>query len=400
VPRELVTGNHAAGHVLALAGEANRAARGCICGAYPITPQTEIIEYLRGFEFTRGRVVPVESEHSAMGVCIGGALAGARSFTASSSNGLSYMTENVFAAGYYRLPVVLIGVNRTLGPPWNIWTDQGDTLALRDAAWIQLYTESHQDLVDTILLAFRVAEDPRILLPVIVAEDGFILSHTQMVVDLPGLEQVDRYLKPLDLPHRVRGRGCTIGGMTFPHETERHREEIQAAMDRVPEVLAQAIDEFATIFGRRPHGVLSAEHTEDADTIMVACNTMTRTLRTVVKARRQKGERIGLVKARLFRPFPRAEYARVLGRARRIGVLDRNHSPGSGGIFWQEIAASLRPPYLTTAKAGNGSVAPILQDYLVGLGGGDVTPDLIDHIIDDLNRRAAAGEPVWEEVPV
>ena len=129
--RTLATGNHVAGNALALAGEANRHARGCCAGAYPITPQTEIIEYLSGFDFNKGRIVLVESEHSAMGVCIGGALAGARTFTASSSNGLAYMTENIFAAGYYRLPTVMIAVNRTLGPPWNIWVDQGDSLMMR-----------------------------------------------------------------------------------------------------------------------------------------------------------------------------------------------------------------------------------------------------------------------------
>ena len=183
--RAYVTGNHAAGYALVAAGEANRGARGCCSGVYPITPQTEIIEYLTAAKFAKGDVVPVESEHSAMGVCIGASIDGARAFTASSSNGLLYMTENVFAAGYYRLPIVMVASNRTLGPPWNIWVDQGDTLALRDAAWLQMYCESHQELVDTILLAFRVAEDPRILLPVIVAQDGFILSHTQMVVSLP-----------------------------------------------------------------------------------------------------------------------------------------------------------------------------------------------------------------------
>src|SRR5210317_2202372 len=182
---QVITGNHAAGYALSAAGEANRTSRGTACGSYPITPQTEIIEHLGAHDFAKGRIVPVESEHSAMGVCIGASLNGARSFTASSSNGLAYMTENVFAAGYYRLPIVMIGVNRTLGPPWNIWVDQGDSLALRDAAWLQFYTESHQDLVDTILLAFRVAEDQRILLPAIVAMDGFVTSHTQMVVDLP-----------------------------------------------------------------------------------------------------------------------------------------------------------------------------------------------------------------------
>ncbi len=389
--RELVTGNNAAGHTLAMAGEANRAARGAICGAYPITPQTEIIEYLRSFPFTKGRVVPVESEHSAMAVCMGGALAGARSFSASSSNGLAYMTENIFAAGYYRLPIVLIGVNRTLGPPWNIWTDQGDTLMMRDAAWLQFYTESHQDLVDTILLAFRVAEDPRILLPAIVAEDGFVVSHTTMVVDLPTQEQVDAYLKPLDLPHRLHGQSVTIGGMTFPHETEVHRHEIQQAMDRVPAVLAEAIDEFERVFHRRPHGLLSAEQTDDADTILIACNTMSRTLRRVVKERRDQGEKIGMIKTKLFRPFPREAYRQAVGRARRVGVLDRNHSPGSGGIFWQEIAASLR----TGGRAGSPAV---LQDYLVGLGGGDVTPALLNEIIDDLARRDAESEPIWKEV--
>lgn len=386
--RTLVTGNHAAGHTLALAGEANRDGRGAICGAYPITPQTEIIEVLRAFEFSKGRVVAVESEHSAMAVCMGGALAGARTFTASSSNGLAYMTENIFAAGYYRLPIVMIGVNRTLGPPWNIWTDQGDTLMMRDAAWMQFYCESHQDLVDTILLAFRVAEDERVMLPAIVAEDGFVLSHTQMVVDLPELDKVRQYLPLCDVPHHLTGRGQTVGGMTWPHDTERHREEIQAAMERVPTVLEEAIDEFEKVFGRRPHGQLSAEFTEDAETIVVASNTMARTARNVVQRRRDKGERIGLVKLKMFRPFPRQAYVDTLGNARRVAVLDRNHSPGSGGIFWNEISVALRsrPDVL-------------VQDYLVGLGGGDVTPDLIDEIIDDVNARPAACEPEFKEVP-
>ena len=386
--QQLVTGNYAAGFTLAKAGEANRDQRGAVCGAYPITPQTEIIEYLRAFSFTKGRVVAVESEHSAMAVCIGGSLAGARSFTASSSNGLAYMVENVFSAGYYRLPIVMIGVNRTLGPPWNIWTDQGDTLMLRDAPWLQFYSESHQELVDTILLAFRVAEDHRVMLPALVAQDGFVVSHTQMVVDLPEQELVDRYLPPCDVPHRLHGQGVTVGGMCFPHETEKHRWEIQAAMERVPEVLAEAVDEFEKVFGRRPHGAWSAEHTEDAEIVLVACNTMARTLRRVVEARRAKGEKVGMIKAKMFRPFPRQGMAQAIGSAKRVGVLDRNHSPGSGGIFWGEFCASLRerPDVL-------------LQDYLVGLGGGDVTPALIDEIIDDLAARDHADEPVWKEVP-
>ncbi len=385
--RTLVTGNHAAGHMLALAGEANRTARGCVCGAYPITPQTEIVEFLRAFSFTRGRVIPVESEHSAMAVCIGGSLAGARAFTASSSNGLAYMVENVFAAGYFRLPVVLIGVNRTLGPPWNIWVEQGDTLMLRDAAWMQFYTESHQDLADAVLIAFRVAEDPRVLLPALVAEDGFVVSHTQMVVDLPEQELVDRYLPPYHGPYRLHGRGMTIGGMCLAPETEKHRRQIQEAMERVPEVLAEAREEFARIFGRRPLPPLVADHTDDADLVLIACNTMARTARRVVQMRRERGEKVGLISTRLFRPFPRHELLQALGSARRVAVLDRNHSPGSGGIFWQEVAASLQ-----------GRADVLLQDYVVGLGGADVTPATVEEIVDDLAARLGAGEPVWKEV--
>ena len=133
----------------------------------------------------------VESEHSAMAVCMGFSLAGARSFTASSSNGLAYMVENVFAAGFYRLPIVMMAVNRTLGPPWNIWVDHGDTLMLRDSGWMQLYCEDNQEVLDTILLAYRLAEDPRILLPALVCQDAFVLSHTMMQTDVPSQEEVD-----------------------------------------------------------------------------------------------------------------------------------------------------------------------------------------------------------------
>jgi pyruvate/2-oxoacid:ferredoxin oxidoreductase alpha subunit len=347
--RTLATGNHAAGHTLALAGEANRNARGCCAGAYPITPQTEIIEYLSGFEFTRGRIVLVESEHSAMGVCMGAALAGARTFTASSSNGLAYMTENIFAAGYYRLPTVMIAVNRTLGPPWNIWVDQGDSLMMRDAAWFQFYCDSHQDLADTILLAFRVAEDQRVMLP-------------------------------------VHDHPSTFGGMTFPSETEHHRYEIQKSMEAVLPVLDEARDEFEKIFGRRPAGALETFDTDDAETIVIACNTMARTLHNVVIERRARGEKIGMIRTKLFRPFPRKELLAAIGTASRVAVLDRNHSPGSGGIFWLEIAATLKD-----------RTDVLLQDYLVGLGGGDVTPENINAIIDDVNQRTTASEPEWKD---
>jgi pyruvate/2-oxoacid:ferredoxin oxidoreductase alpha subunit len=315
-------------------------------------------------------------------------MAGARAFTASSSNGLAYMTENIFAAGYYRLPIVLIAVNRTLGPPWNIWVDQGDSLALRDAPWLQFYTESHQDLVDTILLAFRVAEDSRVLLPVMVCMDGFLTSHTQMVVDLAEQEKVDAFLPPCSVPQRLNHEHpATFGGLTWPRDTERHRREIEIAMQRVPEVLGEAIDEFARIFGRTPDGALVEEQTSDAETVLIATNTMAATLRDVVRERRARGERVGMIRLKQFRPFPRAELLRAIGNAKKVGVLDRNHSPGSGGIFWNEIATTLRD------RPG-----VLLQDYIVGIGGGDVTPTIIGEIADDLTARKTSEEPVWKEV--
>lgn len=383
--RAYVTGNHAAGYTLAAAGEANRGARGCCSGVYPITPQTEIIEYLSAARFSKGEVVPVESEHSAMAVCIGASVDGARAFTASSSNGLLYMTENVFAAGYYRLPIVMVASNRTLGPPWNIWVDHGDTLALRDAPWMQFYCESHQELVDTILIAFRVAEDPRIMLPALVAQDGFILSHTQMVVDLPEQGLVDRYLPELHLGHRLdHARPKTYGGMTWPRDTFRQREDIQAAMDLVPTVLAEAIDEFEDIFGRWPQAALCAQHTADADAVLVANSTMARMAQHVVETRRALGESVGLVKVKLFRPFLRGEFLNAIGSASRVAVLDRNHSPGSGGIFWNEVVTSLRD-----------RSDVLVQGYIVGLGGTEVDTALLEGVLDDLSGRTHASAPVF-----
>lgn len=384
MPRILCNGNYAAGYTLALSGEANRHARGCAAGGYPITPQTEILEFLRGFRFTKGRIQAVESEHSAMGLCIGASLAGARTFTASSSNGLAYMAENVFSAGYSRLPIVMVAVNRTLGPPWNIWVDQGDTLALRDAAWLQFYCESHQDVADTILLAFRVAEDPRVLLPAMVAYDGFLISHTAMAVELPEQEQVDRFLPHCSVPHRLdHANPRTVGAMITPEDTFAHRHELEQAMSAVPGVLMEALAEFEEIFGRRPDDGLTSYETADAESVLLVSNSMASTVRDVVREQRAKGRKVGMVKMKLFRPFPRNELPKVIGSATRVGVLDRNVSPGSGGIFWQEVRASLSDSAL------------VVQNYLVGLGGGDVTPAMIGDIIRDLEGRSQAGEPAW-----
>jgi len=341
--RKLITGNHAAGHALALAGEANRGGRGCTGGAYPITPQTEIIEYLLNFPFTKGRIVPVESEHSAMAVCIGASLAGARAFTASSSNGLAYMTENVFCAGYYRLPIVMVAVNRTLGPPWNIWSDQGDALALRDAPWIQFFCDTHQEVLDTVLVAFRVGEDRRVLLPVLVSMDAFILSHTTSETDLPEQHAVDRFLPTCDIPHCLdQQHPVTVGGLIWPRETASQRWEIDQAFRNVEPVFEQARREFADVFGRSVGGPISAIGTEDAEVVLVASGAIACTAADVVHERRRAGERIGLIKVKLFRPFLGTAIRRALGKATKVGVLDRNYAPGWAGSSGTTCGPSCR----------------------------------------------------------
>jgi pyruvate/2-oxoacid:ferredoxin oxidoreductase alpha subunit len=381
-----MTGNHAAGHALSLAGEANRDARGVACGIYPITPQSEIVEYVANFPFSKGRVVPVESEHSAMAVSMGASMAGARAFTASSANGLAYMAENIMVAGYYRLPIVMVAVNRTLGPPWNIWADQGDSLMLRDFAWLQFYCETNQEILDTTLLAFRLAEDARVLLPAMTCMDAFIVSHTQTETALPVQHEVDQYLPDLDLPHRLHpGEARTFGGLAWPHESLSMRIEIDEAMARVPDVFEECRRDFIDVFGRDPGGVIQCFETDDAESIIVVSGTMATTAREVVRNRRANGEKIGLVKIKMFRPFPEDALRKACASAYRIAVLDRDYAAGTGGIFWQDTRAAFQ---------GHGEDV-VIQNYLAGLCGGDVTPAVIDEILFDLASRTTSGKPVW-----
>ena len=386
MPLEVITGNHAAGYALSLAGEANRTARGVACGIYPITPQTEIVEYVARFPFSKGRVVPVESEHSAMAVSMGASMSGARAFTASSSNGLAYMAENIMVAGYYRLPIVMVAVNRTLGPPWNIWADQGDTLMLRDFAWLQFYCENNQEVLDTTLLAFRLAEDRRVLLPVLTCMDAFIVSHTQTETALPEQSEVDRFLPDLDLPHRMRyDEARTLGDLAWPHEVLSMRLEIDEAMKRVPNVYQECRQSFTEIFGRDPGDMIQTFETDDAELVLVASGTIATTAREVVRQRRNAGEKIGLVKLKMFRPFPEAALRAACQTAKRVAVLDRNYAAGVGGVFWQDTRAAFQ---------GHRDDV-LIQNYLAGLCGGDVTPAVIEEILADLASRSGAGEPVW-----
>lgn len=381
---QLLSGNHAAALGAALAGRANRSGRGFCSGVYPITPSTECMELLCNQEIEKGHVVRVESEHSAMAVCIGAAVSGARSFTTSSSNGIAYMAENVVAAALLRLPVVMVAANRTLGPPWNVWADHGDTLMLRDSGWIQFYCADNQEVLDTVLCAFRLAEDRRIQLPVLVCQEAFVLSHTMARTEVPGQEQVDRFLPPLDLPNHIDGSPRVIGGVTVPHATEVHRVQHQNAMGRVWDVYQEVQAEFEAAFGRRPANPLIPYRADDAEVLVVSMGTIASTVERAVDEARERGIRLGGLRVRTFRPFPAEQLAAAFRGRRRIAVIDRNVSLGFGGVLWGEARGLVEP-------------GAVVQGYMIGLGGGDVRPEHVLTIAEDVASRTAAGAPVLME---
>jgi pyruvate/2-oxoacid:ferredoxin oxidoreductase alpha subunit len=378
--KKVIEGSHAV-------SEAARLARVQVIAAYPITPQTHIVEALSQYcsdGTLNARFINVESEHSAMAAVIGAASGGARAFTASSSHGLAYMHELLHWASAARLPIVMAEVNRALGPGWNIWTDQTDSLAQRDTGWIQLYCEDGQEALDTTLQAFRLAE--AVNLPVMVVLDAFYLSHTFEPVDVPDQEMVDRFLPP-PAP-RIRmdtADPCAVNQLVTPAAYMEMRYNTQLAMEEAQRRLVQIEKEFETIFNRT-HGLVEAVHCEDAEIIMVTTGTVTGTCRQVLADLRSQGEKVGLFKLKLFRPLPVDLICRHLKSTPKIAVIDRNISFGAGGIFAQEIRAALC----------NQEPHPKVFGYVAGLGGRDITPDTLVEIYNHTKKSPVpSADTIW-----
>ena len=367
--------------------EAARLARVQVIAAYPITPQTHIVEALSEYcsdGTLNARFINVESEHSAMAAVVGASSGGARAFTASSSHGLAYMHEMLHWAAAARLPIVMAEVNRALGPGWNIWTDQTDSLAQRDTGWIQLYCEDGQEALDTTLLAFRLAET--LNLPVMVVLDAFFLSHTFEPIDVPEQGQVDRFLPPPDLRLRLdTAKPCAFNQLVTPAAYMEMRYNTQLAMAETERRLGQIENEFESIFNRK-YGPLEAIHCEHADIIIVTTGTVTSTCRLVLAQLRARNENVGLLKIKMFRPFPAVLIRRYLGSAQKIAVVDRNFSFGAAGIFAQEIRSAL----CSLASP------PRVFGYVAGLGGRDITPETLMEIFTTTkNQSAPAEESIW-----
>ena len=389
--KEVLEGSQAAAYAV-------RLARAKVVSAYPITPQTHIVEELAKFcaeGSLDGRFICVESEHSAMAAVIGASSGGVRTFTASSSHGLALMHEMLHWASGARLPIVMAEVNRALGPGWNLWMDQTDSLSQRDTGWIQLYCEDGQEVLDTTLQAYLLAEI--VNLPVMVVLDAFFLSHTFEPVDVPSQAEVDAFLPPYEPKFAIDASApCGLHEMAPPSVYMEMRRSIQAAMEAVPAVFARIEEDFAARFGRG-YGPVEAFHCEDAEVILVAAGTTASTARQLVLDLRAKGEKVGLLKLKMFRPFPAEALAAALapkpglagaaGAApRKLAVVDRNNSAGVGGIFAQEIRAAL------SGREG----APEVHSYVAGLGGRDITTATLEKIY---RETLAAGGPgagsVW-----
>jgi pyruvate/2-oxoacid:ferredoxin oxidoreductase alpha subunit len=361
-----------------------RAARAQVIAAYPITPQSSIVEMLSGFCATgklAAKFINVESEHSAMAACISASVTGARTFTATSSQGLALMHELLHYASGMRLPIVMANVNRALASPFNLKADLTDSLSQRDTGWLQFYCESGQEVFDTIIQSYRISE--QLLLPVMVNLEGFILSHTYEIVDVPAPGEVDRFLPPspprecLDVDHPSMFGSTTDYYINF-------RYKMHQDMERAKGVCREVDADFKRVFGRE-YGLVHSYRCEDAGLILVTAGTIAGTCCVVADRCRERGLKVGVLRIRLFRPFPGEQICDALRGASKVAVIDRDFSPGCGGIFAQEIKAVLQ---------GVQSGLPVYE-FIAGLGGKDVTDKDIEQIIEQTGNMPKPGESTW-----
>jgi pyruvate ferredoxin oxidoreductase alpha subunit len=378
--KKVITGDHA----VAIGAKLCRVD---VVPAYPITPQTLIIEHIADF-VNNGELdtkfLTMESEHSVMSAAAAASAAGARVFTATSSQGLAFMHEMLYATAPLRLPVVMANASRTLGGPPGIWCEYNDSMGARDSGWLQLYVEDNQEALDMIIQSFRIAEDKRVLLPVMPCLDGFVLTHTVEPVDIPAQEEVDSFLVPYE-PDIILdpARPAMIGTFMPAEYIMELRRQTVGAFESAKDVIREVNDEFAKKFGRDYGGLVDTYRMDDAKVALITMGTVTSTSREVVDELRQKGEKVGIIKLRFFRPFPSEDLIKLVSNIDALGVFDRSISFHGGGPVFNEIRSALF-----------GMTIPVI-DHLAGLGGRDVTKEQIFKMFE-LTSRAAKGEKVKE----
>ena len=378
--KKVMMGNHAISHGATLA-------RVQVIAAYPITPQTQVVELLSEIvadQRLKAEFIKVESEHSAMASCIGASVAGARAFTATSSQGLALMHEMLHWAAGGRHPIVMGNINRSMAPGWSIWTDQNDSLSQRDTGWMQFYCASNQEVLDTVIQAFKVSE--RLMIPAMVILDAFALSHTYEVVDVPDQALVDKYLPPFKPAIKLTPADPrAFGGLTGSEHYMELRYKLQKDMEKAPALIEETGLEYEKLFGRRL-GLVDPYLCDDAEFVFVTSGTAGYTARVAVDELRKSGLKAGNLRIKVFRPFPFAEIRSILKKVKKAAVVDRNCSYGAHGIFYQEVKSALY---------GEAGTPPVLG-YIAGLGGRDITVDSFKEVAAHaISKDRADEEIVW-----
>ncbi len=348
-----------------IAAKAAVMARPDVVAAYPITPQTTLVEGIANYCATgefKGEYICVESEHSAMSACIGASAGGVRTFTGTSSHGLLLMHEMLHWAALARLPIVMCNINRVIGPGWNIWADENDSISQRDTGWIQFYCSSNQEIFDTIIQSFKIAENHKVLLPVMISYNAFILSHTSLPVDVPEQTEIDAYLpsfKPgweLDVDNPI-----TFGNIIGPDAYFKVRRAMQDASEYAKKLIPEIAQEWKRTFGRFHGDLVETYLCDDAEYILVAMGAIGAESKVAIDNLRKQGKKVGLCRLRVIRPFP-TETIIELGKQADLIVIDRNISVGLEGAMSSEIKGALYQH--SDAK---------VYSFIAGIGGKDVT---------------------------
>jgi pyruvate ferredoxin oxidoreductase alpha subunit len=373
------------------AAEAVKQANVDVISAYPITPQTHVVEHLSEL-VANGELDAeffcVESEHSALSVCVGAAATGARTFTCTSSQGLALMSEITYIASGLRLPLVMIISNRTLSSPLSIWNDHSDVMSIRDCGWIQFFMENGQEVYDHVFVSYRLAEDSHVLFPVIINMDGFILSHVIEPFELIEQEKIDQFLPPYKPVYRLHpDRPVTMGAFALPSifaEAKKAQEEaLRSSMSKILETWKA----FGDMTGRYYHPIETYQ-AEDADTLLVAMGSYSETASVAVDKMREEGRSVGLMKIRLWRPFPFEAFKNAALHAKKLVVIDRAISVGAGGPVAAEVKASL---YGEDQR-------PSVYNFVAGISGRDVTPSDFIKMVDKAEIEIEEGNREGYEI--
>jgi len=364
-----------------------------VIAAYPITPQTHIVEHLSEMVadgHLDAEFVPVESEHSAMSACIGSSAAGARTFTSTCSQGYALMSELCYIAASLRLPIVMAVANRALSAPISIWNDHADLMYARDTGWVQIIAENGQEVVDLTIQAFRIAEDPNIMFPVQVNLDGFTLSHMIEPLTLPDKAEVQKYLPPFKSKFKLDpSNPMTLGAVGMPDiYTEARKMQDEAFKATLP-YIEKAWDEFGKQFGRQ-YKPVETYKTQDAETIIVSMGSISETAMTAVDEMRAAGKKVGVARIRLFRPFPVEAFFAAVKGAKNLVILDRANS-FNGGNLSGPVALEIKSILYDRKHY------PKVGNFLAGLGGRDVTVENFTEMVDKVAASKDAGVPVAYE---